>query len=434
MLQKFSKILSLLVIILILSTFSVCYGTEIITTSQDASQSTSNITLEENFHYGDLYLSKSKVVIDNIVYGNVYIIANTVEITGQIEGNLFVLCNNLNIDNSVSNGGLVGGSIYACANNIYYNGACTYLYTIANKLDMTYDSFVIRDAKIAALNSDIRSGIGRDLDLQSINIKLGNETELPAIYGNLNYSSLKKLEVPEGIISPENPKENPEENITYTNLLSLNNYNIKDILIDISSSVIITLAVFLILNTFIKNYKEKIYNFDFSVLQLIKAFGIGLVSIIIIPLISILLLITSVGTILGIILAILFFVLYSISLPVLCIKIANVLKPILKLNKLPIFILVISLISIILYVLSLIPFVGIILYLIIKIISIGLVLYTFLPQRKLIAEVETEKTEIIKQNKEEKEKRKQEKFEAKVAKKQAKLEAKELNKKDNTDL
>lgn len=433
MLQKFLKILSLLVIILILSTLSVCYGTEAITTSQDASQPTTNINLEKSFHYGDLYLSKSKVTIDNIVYGNVYIIANTVEITGQIEGNLFVLCNKLIIDNSVNNGGLVGGSIYACANNIYYNGACTYLYTIANKLDMTYDSFVIRDAKIAALNSDIRSGIGRDLNLQSINIKFGNETELPAIYGNLNYSSLKKVEIPEGIISPENQKENPEENINFSNLLSLNNYNIKNILINVSSSIILTLTVFLILNTFLKNYKEKIYNFDFSALILIKAFGIGLATIIVIPLISILLLLTSVGTILGIILAILFFVLYSISLPVLCIKIANALKPILKLSKLPI-LLLISLISIILYGLSLIPFIGIILYLIIKIISIGLVLYTFLPQRKLITKSETEKTETKKKNKEEKEKRKQEKFEAKVAKKQAKLEAKELKKKDNTDL
>ena len=177
MLKNFSKLLFLLLTVSIITSISFSYATEAVTTSE-TNQTTNTVTtektdaetapVEDTNYYGDLYIFDNEVVIDNVIYGNVYAIGNTVEITGQIEGNLFVVAMDLKLDKSY-----VGGGIYAYANNIYYNAASTYLYASANNIEMTYDSYVVRDAKINATSSIIKAAIGRDLELISSKNNLG---------------------------------------------------------------------------------------------------------------------------------------------------------------------------------------------------------------------------------------------------------------------
>ena len=127
-------------------------------------------------------------------------------------------------------------------------------------------------------------------------------------------------------------------------------------------------------------------------------------------------------------------VLLLISIPVISIKITNLLKPVLKAEKTSMFYLVLILISVILNGIGLIPVVGGLLGFIIKMIAIGSLINMYLPHKELSDEEKRILEDAKAQAKEDKEKRKQERLEAKEAKKQAKLEAKEAKKQDNTDL
>lgn len=430
MLKKFSKLLLVLLLIFTLaSNISTCFADDddgvvaisdtsesnpVETSETDEASTISNTTEEDTTHYGDLYLFDNNVVIDNIIYGNVYIVANTVEITGQIEGNLFVLANRLKLDSSVSKGGIIGGSLYACANSIYYNGACTYLYATCSNIEMTYDSYVIRDAKISSNTANIRSAIGRDMNISSENIDFGEGEDIPLIYGNLTYSSNINVEIPDGIVTGT-----VEENVIQKNSNNSFDSSISDIIIGLATVIITVIALYFILNKFAPNFVEKVSSKKLSALNILKAFGIGLLSIVVVIFISILLLVTGIGSKLGIIISLLFAVLCVVAIPVLEIVITKSLKSILKLEKKSMFILVLSLVSVILYGVTLIPYVGSILNFIIKATAIGLIIYSFLPDKQGLTDEEMAKR--IKA-KEDKEKKKQEKLEAKKAKKAEKNE------------
>lgn len=426
MLKKFSKLLLVSILIFTLAlNISICFADNeddialisdtsesnpVETSETDEASTISTDTSEDTTHYGDLYLCDTNVVIDNIVYGNVYVIANTVEITGQIEGNLFVLTNSLKLDSKPSNGGIIGGSIYACANSIYYNGACTYLYAACNNIDMTYDSYVVRDAKISSSTASIKAAIGRNIDISSDSISFGEEDDIPLIYGNLTYSSSTNIEIPNEIVTGT-----LEENVIQKDQKNSFDHSISDILIGLVTVIITIIVLYLLLNTFMLNFIEKIYSKKLSILNILKAFCIGLLSIVVVMFASMLLLVTGVGAKLGIIILLLFVVLCIVAVPVLGIAITKSLKSTLKLEKISMFVLVLCLVSIILYGVTLIPYVGTIFNFIIKITAIGLIICSFFPNKALTDE------EIAKKIKD-KEKKKQEKLEAKKARKAKKDE------------
>lgn len=421
MLKKFSKLLILLLIILMFSSFSSCYATDAITTSETDTKN--------NIHYGDLYLVGTDVVLDKVVYGSVFVIGNTVEITGQIENDLYVIANKLKIDSKPIadniNGGLIQGKVFALANSIEFNGVCSYLYSISNNIDMSYYSGVLGNAKIASSNATILSAFGRDLELLCNTVNFTENDQPAAVYGNLTYASSSDIEIPEGIVG---------KTITHKSFISsLHNYSVKDIVLSIISAIVTTIILYIIFNKFNLSFIKKLASKKLSAINLLKAFGIGLASIVLVVLISIVLLITVVGSKLAIIFILLFAILCFISVPALAIAITKILKPILKIGKTIIFLLVLSAVSIVLYGLTLIPFVGIILNFIIKVTAIGLIIFNYLPHKELSDEEKSKKAEAKKIMKEEKAKRKQEKLEAKIAKKQAQLEAKESKKKDNNN-
>lgn len=421
MLKKFSKFLLIsLLIFTLASNFSICFAdnNEDVVAISDTSESnpvetseideisetesaTEDNSTTDNTHYGDLYVTGSNIVIDQIVYGSVFAIGNSVEITGQIENDLYVIANTLKIDSTVNNGGFIQGKVYAFANHIYFNGACNYLYSISNNIDMTYPSFVVGNANIFSNNINTKAAFGRELNLCARNIILGDSYELPTIYGNLNYTAPNELEIPTDVIVSTN-------NITYTKPLELisglNSISIVNLIIKLLSTVITVLILYWMVEKIAPNLTEKTLNKKINFVNLIKSFGIGLLSIILIMLTTIILLITAVGAKLGIILVLLFAILCLVSVPILSIVITKALKSKFKLEKAPLFVLALGLVSLVLYAVTLIPIAGIILNFIIKVTAIGLIIYNYLPNKELTDEEKTEKAE------------------SKVAKKQEKLE------------
>ena len=152
--KKFSKVLlTTLLLIVTVASMSFCFATDaqVSNTTTDTSDAATETLQEEeideeDIYNGDLYLfDNHDIVMDKLVDGNVFIFGNNVEVTGQVNGNLFVFANKLNLNECY-----VRYSIFACAGSIYYNGACNDLYTASGNLEMTYDSYVIRDVKAVA--------------------------------------------------------------------------------------------------------------------------------------------------------------------------------------------------------------------------------------------------------------------------------------------
>jgi len=412
MLKKFSKFLVLILVMFIISSSSfICLADEpeensnILTTTQTNEE----ITTEDPVHYGDLFLFDNNIVMDQQVDGNVFIFGNNIEITGIINGNLFVFANTLTLSNEC----IVRYSIFICANSVYYDGGSYNgsLYVAANNVEMTYNSYVAKDVKAIAKNIIFKSAIGRDADLICNNLDLGEGSNIPLIYGNLRYSAKNEIEIPEGAITSPN-------SVTYTKHSQLNSSSIIDILTSFLTIIVTVSVIYCIISKYTPNFAQKLSSQKLSVLKLFKAFGIGLLSMITFVVIFTLLLLSSIGVDLAILLLAIYSVISLISVPILIIIITNILKPILKIEKTPMFYLILILVTIILQGLTLITFIGEFLGLIIFATALGLFISMYLPHKELTDEEKLALEETKKQAKENKEKRKQEKLEAKIAKKE----------------
>jgi len=437
--KKISKLLlAILLIIVTISSFSVCFADidgektkavttsegEAVTTSETGEETTTDTTTEEEIYNGDLYIFDNDIVMDKLVDGNVFIFGSNVEITGQVNGNLFVFADTVSFNESY-----VRYSIFACANSVYYNGACNDLYAATSNLEMTYDSYIVRDLKSVTSNAIFKAAVGRDVDLICNTVDFGEGENIPIVYGNLRYTANNEVEIPEGVISGEG-------SVTYTKPSELDNNSaqtITDILIGFATCILTVLIIYIITKKLTPSFNEKLSNIKLSVVGLLKAFGLGLASIILVSIVFILLLITAIGSKLSIILVVLYAALCLVAVPALTIVITYVLKPAFKIEKTSMFCLILALVSVILHGITLIPFVGGTLGFVIKMVAIGLLINIYLPHKELTDEEKAAIEESKKQAKENREKRKQEKLEAKEAKKQAKLDEKENPIKENKD-
>lgn len=417
MLKKFSKILLLLLLVFVISSSSlICLADEDrelenVVTAPETNEKTDTTDDESasttpEIHNGDLYLLGNDIIMDQFVDGNVFILANNAKITGQVNGNLYVLANQVNFD-----GALIRYSMFICANNVYYANGGTYdsdVYIAANTLETTYSSYAARDFKVLASDVTLKSAVGRDADIICNALNLGEGSDISAIYGDLRYTSNDQIVIPGGAV---------QGSVTYSKQYMGN--SITGILMGFGTCIVTVLALFIILNKLTPNFIQNVSDDKFSILKVLKAFGLGLATIAVVAIFVILLVGTGVGILLAVLLALLFAILYIIAVPTLVIKITNSLKPVLKLEKEYMFLLVLALVSTILYGITLIPFVGIIFNLLMKVTAVGLIVNLFLPHKEIIEEEEKvvleESEKLAKENKE---KIKKEKLEAKANKKQ----------------
>lgn len=423
MLKRFSKfLLIMLVMFVVTSSTLICFADEELahdhtntTTTTETDTNNETTSTEVEMHEGDLYIFDNNIVMDKYVDGNVFLFGNDIEITGRVNGNLFVFGNNVKFNESI-----VRYSIFVCASSVYYNGGCGTeydygnLYVSASKFESTYNSFVTGDVKCVASSIILKSAVYRNADLISNNINFGEGEDISEIFGNLNYTSNKEITIPEGVVAGTGT-------VTYTPAYDITDIDsIADIFTGFGTCLVLALALYIILNKLAPKFVEKVNDNKFSALSLLKAFGIGLATIAIVSIFIILLAGTMIGISLAVILALLFAILCIIATPILTIKITNVLKPVLKIEKTSMFYLVLVLVSIILHGITLIPYVGGLLGLIINVTAIGLIITVYLPHKELTDEEKLALEESKKQAKENKEKRKQEKLEAKASKKEQK--------------
>ena len=405
MLKKNFKILAILLVVLtVISSFSLCFADEetqtLDATATDASNaSTTDATQQQEVHNGDLYLFDTNVKMDKLVDGNVYIMGNNVEITGQINGNLFVLANSVKFDNSY-----VRYSIFAAAKDIYYNGACNDLYAATGKLEMTYESYVIRDVKAVSSETILKAAIGRDVDLETNSLNLGEENQAPIIYGNFRYSANEEKNIAEGIVEGE---VTYKENATKDNTKSVGE-QIKSIVLTFLTVIATAVVICLILSKLTPNFVNNLAN-NLSVGSIVKTCLKGLAVLAAGFFVVLLLLISEIGIKLGFILVLALVLFGLFATPLAVIYITNALKPVLKIEKTVLYYVVIGLVAVILQGITYIPFVGGLISIIVFLLGYGSIVSILWKSKELSEEEKQAKIAKKEEKKAEKAKLKEEK-------------------------
>ena len=290
-----SKILLSILLILVLVS-SYCFATDATQTSVEDT-ATITETSEENHDHedeetpswtnSDLYLCEDKVTVSNVVDGNAFIIGKDVTISGEIGGDLFVMADKLTI-----NGGYIYSSIFACANEININGVIYDVYAICNSFNLQEDGFIYRDMKVTANSVNMAGKVRRNADISAANISFSEEAGT-IIYGNLNYSSSSEINVPENAVSGEVKYTPEEQKMVSENIGS----TILSYVLDLLKTLLYTFVVTLILLWLTPKFIERVSNM--SIKKSFASLGIGFAAFIaffVFIIIGIFLLISAVGT------------------------------------------------------------------------------------------------------------------------------------------
>lgn len=334
---------------------------------------------------GDLYLFDNNIEMNKYVDGSVFLFGKKVKVTGKVNGNLFVFADSVEFDNCY-----VRSSIFVCANNVVYNGYSNDLYATAQKLNMTFDSYVIRDAKISASEVTIKSAIGRDLDLSAKNVDFGSKAlkssedntdensensetveDVPIIYGNFRYSAKNSLDLKDGIVEGE---------VTYKKASSVSGVKVSDVIIYLLKAAVTAIVVFLLLSKFAIKFIDELSNKSWK--NVLLALGIGIVSILAVTIASSILVLTKVGAILGIVLMFILVLLALVSTSIVDIYVAKLICNLAKLDKKLYEYLILAGIALLIAAIKYIPYAGSILSILIITLGIGLLTYTIYKMKK----------------------------------------------------
>ncbi|NLC87837.1 MAG: EscU/YscU/HrcU family type III secretion system export apparatus switch protein [Clostridiaceae bacterium] len=252
-----SKILLSLFLITILVS-SCCFATDVAPVTENAITNTvttddqSNVaaTDEQDLVNTDFYAAEDSVTISNVVDGNAFVVAKEVTVTGEIGGDLFVVAEKLNID-----GGYVYSSIFACAEEITINGVIYDLYAVCNTLNLGTNGFIYRDMRVAGSSVNMNGKVRRDAYISSENISFATDAGT-IVYGNLEYSSDEaEFNAPEGVIAGTTTYT--AENASAKEPASIGNTIISYVL-DLLRTLILTFVIVVVLLWLTPNFVEKV--------------------------------------------------------------------------------------------------------------------------------------------------------------------------------
>ena len=338
----------------------------------------------------------------SIIDGNVFVTANkfVLDPACQINGDLYICANEIILSQNAS----IAGSVFAVGNKLVLNSKIETgsLYATVRNFEMQYYGFVFRDMHVSADTANISGYVYRnsfisadkvsvtptfsnkgDFNVTSasevsfsgevkgnaninsknivFNSKDNNEKSVNCkIYGNLNYSSNKEIQIEDKIIlGTVNYSEYKEEK-SNSFLSSLWSYLLKLI-----TSLVYIALIYIIMSKFMPKYIDKL---SFS--KVLSSIGIGLGILILVPILVILLLITRIGSLVGLLLVILYVLMLLIAKPIFVVSLAKLIKD-KKFNNVKGIILVAA-ITVILSLIGLIPFVGFIISLLVMLCGLGI--------------------------------------------------------------
>lgn len=305
---------------------------------------------------GDVFVVTSgNVTIDTDISGNAFICANTVTIGeySLIEASLF------NASNSLILSGDVGINVYNISRN----------FTLSGNVDC--------DVFSSSAKSNLDGCISGNANISSENINISDEL---SIEGDLNYSSKKQVAIPENTVEG---KVNFSSINTDTKVNTITKMN--DFLTSVLSLAVLAIVLFVIgkwLNCkFISTYPDLVKNLPKSLLY-------GFLTLIVVPVVSLILLICGVTINLAFILTALYLVLLLVASSIVIVILSKLVAEKLnvkfeKANNTLLTILSIIVLSIVYKLIQLIPVLGSITIFAFLIIGIGILINNLIPNKEV---------------------------------------------------
>lgn len=350
-------------------------------TSEDAEansnneESSSQALYDNNFKKGDVYVTGDDVTIDYIVDGNLFVLANNVTINTQIGGDAFICAGTVNIGEQ----GYIFSNLFAFAKNVNVSGVVYDLYTAAQ--EVTINGYIYRDIRVGSNTLNINGTIGRNafVNAENINFAQSSDPESPlmsraVINGDFNYTSSKEISIPEGTVSGTS-------NFTQAKEIESNSKSIQDYIMSLGTFVVTVIVIWLLCLWLV----PKFLNNNTSLLttkKILPVIGFGILTPIAIAIAFIILLIigiTSKIALLG--LTILLFLL-AISSSIFVITINKLICNKLKMEKTMGFFGMLIVSSVVLWLLTLIPYVGTLVSFIASVIGLGILVINIIPMKE----------------------------------------------------
>lgn len=356
------------------------------------------------------------------VYGNVFIAGNEVIIDSNfVSGDLFIVANNVTINKD----SVIDGNVYIAAQSIKIDGTLYRSVYLAGKtIEFSESSFTAYDALVAGEQIKINGEMARSVYVYAGMLEV---SETATIGKNLNYEANEKAEVPEGVVAG---------NINFTKIVTEEKSTLEIVLeyvIDLLKTLIFTLAIFIVISLISSKFTYKAQ--EYMGKRVLKSIGIGLFTLIVMPLASVILILINSTAAVGIALIPIYILLLFIANAITAIAFSAMLCNRSKGMKLPV---VLVLITIALWALELIPYIGTIVAFFSILIGMGVLLQVIFSKNKTISKGEDDLEKInekIKENIEKSETKVEKMKEDKKseAKKEAKPKARKTTKSTKKD-
>ncbi len=324
-----------------------------------------------NYKSSDDYIFGEDVTIDYLVDGNIFVCARNVTIKSQIGGDAFIMAENITIEEE----GYVFSNLFALANSIEVKGVIYDIYSFSEKLTIS-GGHIYRDMKAACRDFNFSGTIGRNVYISCENMNFNtDENSKSIIYGNLNYTSTSEISIPENVVTGEvkYTQENLSEELTITEIISGYILSLGEFLVFTS---IIWLLCLWLAPKFLSNSNNYVGKSSLKVL------GIGLLGLVAIPIICIILILLDFTSSISLILLALYIIGIVLAKSLFTIVANNYVCSKLNLTKnIQIFgMLVIS--EIVVWILTILPFVGNIISFIICVLGLGVLISSIINKKQ----------------------------------------------------
>lgn len=382
--SKGKKIISfLLAILLIFSATYVFADNEVanneVTTNTTNSVDNSVIAItnsDNSYKKNDVYLCGNDLTVDYTVDGNLFAVGNTVTINAPVGGDAFIMAKKV----IVGEKGYVFNNLFVAAESVDIKGvlydtfALTKKFTISNsKLSDGSDKigYIYRDARICCNELDINGSIGRNGYINCGSVKFNTDgNNKGVIYGDLNYSSKTEAKFGTDLIKGK---------VNFTSTAVSINKIIARYISNLGAFILFVIFVWLIClwlaPKFLQNTNKYVGKITWKVL------GIGLLTLLAIPLISILLFSLKITANISLFLMAFYIVILAISSPIFVITANNYICEKSKVDRMGKKFGMLILTSAVVGVFSKLPFVGPIVACIVTILGLGVLVSSVIPKK-----------------------------------------------------
>ena len=359
-----------------------------VTTNQEQTEATSNTAddqnttnnetstalAQENFKQGDVFLTGDNVTIDYIIDGNLFVFANNVTINSQIGGDAFIISNSLNVTEQ----GYIFSNLFTISKDVNIDGVIYDLYALSQ--NVTISGYIYRDMKVSTDTLNVFGTIGRNAFVKVSNMNFttdestnGEEETVTSktglINGNLEYSSENEISIPDGAVTGSTNHKKIDNTIPMQSYI----YSLGVILI---TAVLVWLICLWLAPKFVKN--PKLINKK----NILPTIGLGILTPIALVVVSVILLLIGITSSFALLIISLLFMLIAISTSIFIIAINNLICSKLKINKTIGNFGMLIITTVVLWLLSLIPYVGSIIAIIVLILGIGIIAYHLVIKEK----------------------------------------------------